>query len=284
MHRQNRNSQLIGKTFPILAILVIGVQPLYAQTQMDNLNTETVEKYQTIVTAGSFPQELAPLFGQLDAREEAIRIKAVHSLALVGGPMAALLLRRAVDDDLERSSSVRSEAAKGLGDIGGRQALETLGISLRDRDVTVRMRTVEALRYAGTVFAVPYIQEALRNDVDLGVRLEAVRMLRKIGTQFSVQPLHEALLNDPNFTIRMSSADALGEIGKKERQVASVLGEALVAGVEKNTSVRLEVVKSLGLVRDRAGLPFLASAMQADPDLTVRMRATEIYGRVLGLQ
>lgn len=282
---------MIGKTFPILALLMAGmIQPISAQapappvTQMEKLNKETADKYEQIVTASSFPKELAPLFGQLDAREETVRIKAVHSLALVGGPMAALLLRRAVDDDLERSSAVRSEAAKGLGDIGGRQALETLGISLKDRDVTVRMRTVEALRFAGTVFAVPYIQEALRNDVDLGVRLEAVRMLRKIGTQFSVQPLHEALLRDRNFTIRMASADALGEIGKKERQVASVLGEALVAGVEKNTSVRLEVIKSLGLVRDRAGLPYLALAMTDDADLTVRMRATEIYGRVLGLQ
>ena len=80
--------KMIGKTFPVLIATLVTAATLHAQpapSQMDNLNIETAEKYQTIVDAGSFPQELAPLFNQLDAREEAIRIKAVHSLALVGG-------------------------------------------------------------------------------------------------------------------------------------------------------------------------------------------------------
>ena len=131
------------------------------------------------------------------------------------------------------------------------------------------------------MFAIPFIQEALRKDPDIGVRLKAVHMLRKIGTQFSAQPLQEALMEDADLGLRLAAADALGEIGKKERQVAGMLGEALAQ--ETDPGVRLEIVKSLGLVRERAGLPFLAAAMQ-DRDLTVRMRATEIYGRVLGLQ
>ena len=89
-------------------------------------------------------------------------------------------------------------------------------------------------------------------------------------------------MEDPNLGLRLRAADALGEIGKKERQVASMLGEALLT--EKNSGVRLEIVKSLGLVREKAGLPYLANAMPVDKNLTVRMRATEIYGRVLGLQ
>jgi len=195
--------------------------------------------------------------------------------------VGALLLSRSIDDALERSAAVRMEAARGLGDIGGRQALETLGLALDDRDNGVRLETVRSLRWAGTVFAVPYLQEALRTDRMIGVRIESVRMLRKIGTQFAVQPLHEALLNDAETRVRLAAADALGEIGKKERQVARVLGES--RRQEKDTGVRLEIVKSLGLVRDRAGLPYLAEAMD-DSDLTVRLRATQIYGRVLGLQ
>ncbi len=260
-------------------LILLSTQSVCAQ-DLTQVNEETVKKYETIVTGGKIPQELQALYGQLSARNDAVRIKAVQALSLVGGPMASLLLCRSIDDDLERVSAVRSEAAKGLGDIGGRQALETLGIALDDKDVTVRLNTVEALRWAGTVFAVPFIQEALRNDKALGVRLKAVHMLRKIGTQFSTQPLQEALMEDRNLGLRLAAADALGEIGKKERQVASMLGEAMLS--EKDSGVRLEIVKSLGLVRERAGLPFLASAM-SDKDLTVRMRATEIYGRVLGL-
>ena len=270
----------------LAAICVLFSSVLAATASTDAQNLEelvatTREKYNTVVTNGQIPKELQPLHAQLSDRDAAVRIKAVQSLALIGGPMSALLLVRAIDDSLERDPAVRSEAAKGLGDIGGRQALESLGIAITDRSPTVRKRTVESLRWAGTVFAVPYIQEALRRDRDVGLRLEAVRMLRKIGTQFSVQPLVESLMTDRNVTVRIASADALGEVGKKEIQVARYLGEAFQK--EKNTSVKLEIVGSLGLVRDRAGLPYIQEAMQ-DRDLTVRMRATSIYGRVLGLQ
>ncbi|MEE2754144.1 MAG: HEAT repeat domain-containing protein [Candidatus Latescibacterota bacterium] len=275
-----KNSHAIVLT-AFLVFALSAPMRLAAQT-LKQLNEETITKFDKVVESGQIPQELQALFTQLDDKNEVLRIKTVQALSLVGGPMAALLLRRAIDDDVERAAAVRSEAAKGLGDIGGRQALETLGIGITDRNVTVRLNTVEALRWAGTVFAVPFIQEALRNDKALDVRLKAVHMLRKIGTQFSTQPLQEALMEDPDLGLRLAAADALGEIGKKERQVASLLGEAL--NIEKDSSVRLEIVKSLGLVRERAGLPFLAIAMANDKNLTVRMRATEIYGRVLGLQ
>ena len=253
-------------------------QPVEALAELQDA---TVKKYEAALAGGKVPKELLALHARLSDANSAVRIQAVQSLALVGGPMSALLLVRTMDDGMERDSAVRSEAARSLGDIGGRQALETLGIGLADRDAMVRLRVVQALRWAGTVFAVPYIQEALRSDRETGLRLEAVRMLRKIGTQFSVQPLVESLLNDRSVEVRLASADALGKIGKKERQVASFLGEAFRQ--EKNVGVKLEIVGSFGEVRDRAGAPFLQEAMQ-DPNLTIRMRATQVYGRVLGLQ
>jgi HEAT repeat protein len=201
------------KTVPIvlsslLLFALSALLPLAAQ-DLPQLNDETIKKFETITSSGKFPQELQALFTQLDDKNQALRIKAVQALSLVGGPMAALLLIRSIDDDMERAPAVRSAAAKGLGDIGGRQALETLGIAIKDRDVTVRLNTVEALRWAGTLFAVPFIQEALRSDPSLGVRLKAVLMLRKIGTQFSTQPLHEALMGDRDLGLRLAAADAL---------------------------------------------------------------------------
>jgi len=248
---------------------------------MDELRAATLEKYNTTVAGGQVRRELMALHNQLLDPNSAVRIKAVQSLALIGGSMSALLLVRAMNDDIEREAAVRLEAARGLGDIGGRQALETLGIGLDDKDLAVRLEAVRALRWAGTVFAVPYIQEVLRNDRNLGLRLESVRMLRKIGTQFSVQPLVETLLQDRSVEVRLAAADALGEVGKKERQVAQYLGEAYRQ--EKDVGVRLEIVGSLGEVRDRAGVPYLEEAL-LDQDLTVKMRATQVYGRVLGLQ
>ena len=109
-------------------------------------------------------------------------------------------------------------------------------------------------------------------------------MLRKIGTQFSVDPLTTALtgpLQDRSSAIRKAAADALGEIGKKERDISRYLDVAYRN--ETNLGVKLEIIGSLGLLRDRAGLPILQVAMQ-DRNLTLRMRATQVYGRVLGLQ
>ena len=257
------------------------VQTATVAQELGDLQAATLKTYSNIVDNGKIPPELRPLHDQLSARETALRIKAVQALALIGGPMSALLLVRAMDANLERAPAVRAEAAKGLGDIGGRQALEVLAFGLDDPDPTVRKRTVAALRWAGTVFSIAYIQIALRLDKSIAVRLEAVRMLRKIGTQFSVQPLVEALLGDPDVRIRMASADALGEVGKKERQVAQYLGEAYRQ--ERDIGVRLEIVGSLGLVRERAGLPYLEEAMR-DGNLAIRMRATRVYGRILGLQ
>ena len=262
-------------------ILGAGLPSVAAPQDLDELRATTKDKYTKVVTGGQIPTELQILYKQLSDRDPAVRIKAVQSLSLIGGPMSALILAQAIDDSLERDAAVRIEAAKGLGDIGGRQALEVLGIGLDDRDATVRKRTVASLRWAGTVFAVPYIQAALRGDQEIGVRLEAVRMLRKIGTQFSVQPLVEALMGDRDNGVRIAAADALGEVGKKERQVARFLGEAYRQ--EKDMGVKMEIVGSMGLVRDRAGLPFLREAME-DRSSTVRMHATQIYGRVLGLQ
>jgi HEAT repeat protein len=265
----------------LLLWLIAGfAAPTQSQT-LEEMQAATIQKYEDVIANGSAPQNLQALHAQLSDRNSAVRIMAAQSLALVGGPMGALLLTKAMSDNLERDAAVRMAAAEGLGDVGGRQALEVLGLGLDDRDPAVRKRVVQSLRWAGTVFAVPYIQEAIRRDRDVTIRLEAVRMLRKIGTQFSVEPLVEAVMTDRDLGVRLAAADALGEVGKKERQVARYLGEAYRQ--ERDIGVRLELVGSMGLVRDRAGLPYLREAM-LDRDLTVKLRATEVYGRVLGLQ
>lgn len=289
-HKHKKN---LARYLYIIALFFLYVPNAQAQS-LDELIASTWAKYNRIIsTAGSVPVELQPLHLQLFDPNPAVRIKAVQGLSLAGGPIAALLTVRAMDDSTEKVAAVRIEAALGLGEVAGRQALEVLGVGIDDPDQTVRMRVLESLRWAGTVFAVPYIAIALNGDPQngrpkdkvVGVRLEAVRMLRKIGTQFSVKPLADALIAGPNQDkdpgIRKAAADALGEIGKKERDVARYLGSAYDG--EKNVGVKLEIIHSLGLVRDRAGLPYLEIAMK-DRNTSLKMRATQVYGRVLGLQ
>jgi len=281
----------------IIAWLLFSSGITNAQTLSEMIETVRKEYDKQIQNV---PKTLSPLFIQLFDPEPMVRVRAAQGLALRGGPEGALLLLRAMDDSLESSAAVRIEAARGLGEIGGQQTLKVLGVGLKDPDPTVRMRVLESLRWAGTVFAVPYINIILNGDIKfqpdgtrlvlrpkdsiVGVRLQAVRMLRKIGTQFSLDALTLALTGDwrdRDSGIRKAAADALGEIGKKERDAARYLGTAYLS--EQDMGVKLEIIGSLGLIRDKAGLPFLQQAMQ-DRNLTLRMKATQVYGRVLGLQ
>ena len=136
-----------------IILVCIGANPAFAQDNLDDLIEQTKQKFETVTAAGDIPPELRPLQIQLDDRLAAVRIKAVQSLSLIGSPMAALVLLPAIDDEQERDAAVRIEAAIGLGEIGGREALNVLGIGLRDTEPSVRRHTVEALRWAGTVFA-----------------------------------------------------------------------------------------------------------------------------------
>jgi HEAT repeat protein len=271
------------KALLMLSLFSIGVLPAEdaeaITPYLDSLATVTLADYAAQVQQIS--PELKPLHDQLSDREAAVRMQAVQGLALAGGDEAALLLARAMSQTLEREPAVRMEAAKSLGELGGRRALEVLGIGLTDSEIGVRKQAIRELRWAGTVFAVPYIGISVQSDPSDAVRLEAVRMLRKIGTQFSVQWLSEAMFNDASLSIRRAAADAMGEVGKKEIQAADFLGRAY--DNERDSGVRLELVSALGLVRNKAGLQHLERAM-LDNDPAVRVRATQVYGRVLGLQ
>ncbi len=229
-------------------------------------------------------QVILKLQEQIRQKEPSIRIQAIKGLANIGGQVSVMILRDVVDVEKEKDKAVRIEAVKALGQIGSlpdsRIVLQVLNIPLVDPDDSVRKRTVQAYRNAGTAFASAYLGEAIRKDRSVSVRLEAVDMLKRIGTRFAIPPLSEAL-RDRNESVRRMAADSLGKIGMLERRVANILGAAFAE--EKSTAVKLEIVGSLGMVREQAGLEYLKLAM-SDRSPTIRKFATKVYSRIIAFQ
>ncbi len=260
---------------------------LMSGTAFGQQNFDAERKQTRGLSIGPIPRDqqvILELQDQIRQKEPSIRIEAIKGLANIGGHVSVMILRDVVDVEKEKDKAVRIEAVKALGQIGSlpdsRIVLQVLNIPLVDPDDSVRKRTVQAYRHAGTAFASAYLGEAIRKDRSVSVRLEAVDMLKRIGTRFAIPPLSEAL-RDRNESVRRKAADSLGKIGMLERRVADILGAAFAE--EKSTAVKLEIVGSLGMVREQAGLEYLKLAM-SDRSPTIRKFATKVYSRIIAFK
>jgi HEAT repeat protein len=214
------------------------------------------------------------LQSMLQDRTPEIRRKAAQGLSRVGGRQAVIILRRGLAD---RDTQVRIAVVEALGFVGGRLALTVLSEALKDRDPSVRLRAVEALKDAGTVAAIPILSKAFE-DRESSVRLHAALMLRKIGHRDGVPVLGRAVMADRDASVRAACARYLGTVGVKDPRAVGIL-RRVVTG-DSSPAVRVRAVESLAYVQLPQAIPVLQTAL-ADRDPGVRIRATEVMGRVL---
>ena len=152
-----------------------------------------------------------------------------------------------------------------------------LSEALKDRDPEVRIRAVGALRDAGTVSAIPNIQKPF-GDKEASVRLHAALMPRKIGHRSGVPVLGRALLADRDPSVRAACARYLGTVGVKDPRSVGILSKVLTD--DKSPAVRIRPVEALGFAQMTQAISVLQTAL-TDRDAGVRIRATEVMGRVL---
>jgi len=200
--------------------------------------------------------------------------EAPRGLGRVGGRRAVLILRPGL---MDRTIEVRIAVVEALGFIGGSLALTVLSEALKDRAPVIRIRAVEALKDAGTVNAIPILQKAF-GDKESSVRLHVALMLRKIGHRNGVPVLGRAALADRDPTVRATSARYLGTLGVKDPRAVGILSQVLRD--DKSPAVRIRAVEALGFIQLPQAIPVLGTAL-ADRDAGVRLRATEVMGRVL---
>jgi HEAT repeat protein len=102
-------------------------------------------------------------------------------------------------------------------------------------------------------------------------------MLRKIGNRRAVPVLGKVALDDNSPAVRGAAAEYLGKVGVKDKRTIGILAKILE---DKNPTVRIRAIESLGFLQLREALPVLETALE-DRDSGVRIRATEIIGHVL---
>ena len=154
--------------------------------------------------------------------------------------------------------------------------MTVLSEALKDKNPEVRIRSVEALKDAGTVNSIPILQKAF-GDKEESVRLHAALMLRKIGHRRGVPVLGKVAIDDKSAAVRAAAAAYLGKVGVKDRRAVGMLAKVLE---DKDPTVRIRAVEALGFLQLPAAIPVIRTALE-DPDSGVRIRATEVMGHVL---
>src|SRR5712692_3947016 len=147
-------------------------------------------------------EALIPMLG--DSIKEC-RDGAVDDFAAIGAAAGERLVA-ALRDERWR---VREGAAKALGLIKDRRAVDGLIAALRDRDGSVRTIAAEALGRIGDPKTIKGLMAWFKDNSKL-VRVAATIALMQIG-EATVEPLMEGL-KDENFQMRLHSVQALGGI------------------------------------------------------------------------
>ena len=113
----------------------------------------------------------------------------------------------------DNNINIRQRSVDALGAIGDKRAVVPLIELLKDEDNHIRQQSVAALGAINDKRAIEPLIKVLKDDGDWGVREQSEYALVKIGKE-AVEPLI-GTLNDGNDVVRLLSAEALGKIGDK---------------------------------------------------------------------
>jgi len=147
-------------------------------------------------------------------------------------------------------SWLRRAAARALGELGDRRAVQPLSRALEDLSYTVRQGAAYALGRLADADSVDPLAAALEDSIAV-VRLAAARALGRVGGPAVVSALAKALKDDWH-DVRASATRSLGAIGTTD--VLGPLGEALKDEIEE---VRIEAMRALANLEDGRALSLL---------------------------
>lgn len=178
-------------------------------------------------------------------------------------------------DDVVRAlqshdEEVREEAARALGELGDRRAVNPLIELLGDDNRYVRREAAKSLGKIGDEHAIPALINALKDEDRYG-REGAAEGLGGMGEK-AFSSLIRAI-KDEDWHVRMGAAIAFRIIGDK-----NALKVLIPAMKDENRFVRREVIKSLGRIGDHSVIDTLIAALK-DPDRSVRLRAVSALSK-----
>ena len=227
----------------------------------------------------NFRRSRTMLVSQLETSVDALsRREAAEALSGFKDDSTVLALKEAASK--EQYWSVRAEAVRSIGKIGGKLALETL---LAMRSVShrkVRRAVVAALgEFKGESLAHAALKDVLFHDESPYVQCEAALSLAKSAAPDAVQILREAmLLPSPEHGLTEASLEGLG-ITKQE-----AAGETIRANIPYGKPTRVRVGALKGYVKmgtlDDSDVKRVKEIATGDNDFTVRFQALITIGEL----
>jgi HEAT repeat protein len=218
---------------------------------------------------------ISAVIGALKDQDENVRHTAAQCLAhnMNVGEEAVEPLITVFKNEKNEHEYVRAHAAIALGSIGDKRAFEPLLSVLENMDESIRGPVASALGELGDKRAVTPLIAALEDD-DLSVRSEAARALGNIGDVRAIEPL-VGVLSDKRGEVRVRGVHALASIGKP------ALGKLIEALGNEYKDVRLETVRLLGYLREKAAIPHLIEALKnKNGDLYWRVSVIYALGEI----
>lgn len=202
-----------------------------------------------------------------------------------------------------KDASLRSSAAKALGELGNRAAIPALKNALQDSNKFVRAHATESLAKLDCEAGIVALSQILENrDFDftfqdaiqaLGqwqseaaipvltkvlefsdgrTRSNAIQALGRISSEATV-PALSAALESGEYAVYSEAAEFLGRLGSE-----AAIAALLQAVHNSKSSVRSSAVNALGKLNHTSVIPTLLQALQ-DPDPFVRQTSIKALGR-----
>lgn len=154
-------------------------------------------------------------------------------------------------------STIRSVAARILGDFGAEIAVPALIQSLKDEDV--REAAADALGKIGSKDAIPHLIPLLKNKTHYGGIIPSIEnALNEIGLEEDAIPQLLSLLNIKSENLNIYIAKALGKIGSED----TVPHLILLLGTEEPYQVHKGAIEALGEIGSEDAVPHLISLFE----------------------
>ncbi|MCK4352391.1 HEAT repeat domain-containing protein [candidate division WOR-3 bacterium] len=196
-----------------------------------------------------------------------IKITAIKALGVIKEESSIPLLREALK---EKEWSIKREAAGALAELGDTIGLSFLRTALEEKETAKKLEIISTLGRIGDIASVPFLRKLLDHK-EWAVRREAAFALSKIGDKTGLSFLQRAVGSEDS-NKKIEAAMALAEIGDD-----TGLPELICQLTDKDshTSVRIAALKSIGKVGKKNIIPVLNEIMKKDPELIVRIIASE---------
>src|SRR5688572_5602821 len=215
----------------------------------------------------------------LDSPNHKERLDAVDALSLVGRTENVAPLAEALKK--EPRSDVRGAIVAGLGRIGGPTVIPVLIQSLQsDLDKDVRLQVVDSLQRLYIPVETQGSIKTIFNKVKSVFLLPDRPLVHnpKIVSPTVNAALAETMQKDFSQEVRAAAARALGSLRAVDR-VAVMVATLEAPQNKEHPGVRLEIVESVGVIRDVAAAPALQRALR-DSDKRISQQAILALGMV----